>query len=219
MAGFSGGATADMAENNYEWSGEDEDWADDLALSTMKVIWDEEKTLNNNDSSSDSDSDVSDDEAGRPAPQGKPANKKSTEQTTSEGEIRRWISYPENFPKTPKLPEFDPTGCGVTENVDLTTTKTPLDFFRLFFNMAFVTSLVGATNTYAEETRNAEPGKQKIKWTPVTPNCIAKFLGLTLLMGLIRKPTIKDYWSTATELSTPFFRSIMSRDRFIAILR
>lgn len=121
--------------------------------------------------------------------------------------------------KTPKLQDFNAEPCGKTDEVNLETTKTPLDFLRLFFNMTFITSLVNATNVYAEETRKAQPENNKNKWTPVTPNCIAKFLGLTFLMGLIRKPTIKDYWSKSAELATPFFRSIMSRDRFINILR
>jgi len=32
-------------------------------------------------------------------------------------------------------------------------------------------------------------------------------------------PRVKDYWSTSNVLSTPWFRSIMSRDRFLEILR
>jgi len=45
------------------------------------------------------------------------------------------------------------------------------------------------------------------------------FLGLNIAMGLLRLPRISDYWSKCQILSTPFFPSIMSRDRFMDILR
>ena len=38
-------------------------------------------------------------------------------------------------------------------------------------------------------------------------------------MGLLRLPRINDYWSRSKILSTPWFPSIMSRDRFHNILR
>ena len=45
------------------------------------------------------------------------------------------------------------------------------------------------------------------------------FIGVTIAMGMLRLPRVKDYWSTSNVLSTPWFRSIMSRDRFLEILR
>jgi len=38
-------------------------------------------------------------------------------------------------------------------------------------------------------------------------------------MGIMNKPTIKEYWSTRESLSTPFFPKIMSRNRYEEILR
>jgi len=45
------------------------------------------------------------------------------------------------------------------------------------------------------------------------------FLGLNLLMGVIKKPPLKSYWSTNSILSTPVFNKTMSRNRFEEILR
>lgn len=45
------------------------------------------------------------------------------------------------------------------------------------------------------------------------------FLGINIAMGLLRLPQIRDYWSKSKILSTPFFSSVMSRDRFQTILR
>ena len=38
-------------------------------------------------------------------------------------------------------------------------------------------------------------------------------------MGIIRKPTMKAYWSTYPNVVTPFFNSIISRDKFYRIMR
>ena len=45
------------------------------------------------------------------------------------------------------------------------------------------------------------------------------FIGISIAMGMLHLPRLKDYWSTNTILSTPWFPSVMSRDRFLVILR
>lgn len=43
---------------------------------------------------------------------------------------------------------------------------------------------------------------------------IKAFLGITILMGYHRLPSMRDYWSADTDLSVPFVASVMSRERF-----
>lgn len=38
-------------------------------------------------------------------------------------------------------------------------------------------------------------------------------------MSLISKPTIQSYWSTDKSIETPYFKNIMSRNRFIFITK
>ena len=45
------------------------------------------------------------------------------------------------------------------------------------------------------------------------------WVSLYLNMDLVNKPNLSSYWSTDVVLSTPFFPSIMARDRFLQILR
>lgn len=45
------------------------------------------------------------------------------------------------------------------------------------------------------------------------------FIGLSIAMGMLRLPRVKDYWSTHDILATPWFRSVMSRDQYLEILR
>ena len=44
------------------------------------------------------------------------------------------------------------------------------------------------------------------------------FIGLNVAMGMLHLPQTKDYWSTSKILSTPWFPSIMSWDRFLKFL-
>lgn len=120
----------------------------------------------------------------------------------------------------PANPVFDETKCGCTleaeEKIGLVKI---VDFFKLFFSQYFLQRIINATNTYAGQQRAAEPEKHKGKWTDIEIPEMIKFFTLTMLMGLIRKPRIKDYWTRLECISTPFFTSIMRRDRFVAILR
>lgn len=62
-------------------------------------------------------------------------------------------------------------------------------------------------------------GEYDLQWTPVTVDEMRCFIGLTFATGIIRKPSVKSYWSTEPLMSTPYFGKCMSRDRYSAILR
>ncbi|CAC5402794.1 unnamed protein product [Mytilus coruscus] len=84
--------------------------------------------------------------------------------------------------------------------------------------------LVKETNRYAEHRismGNLKPRSRLHMWRPVCNEEMKAFLGLLLLMGIIQKPTLASYWETQDKLwlrRTPSFRSVMARDRFLAIL-
>ena len=48
---------------------------------------------------------------------------------------------------------------------------------------------------------------------------VEEFIGINIAMGLLRLPQVRDYWSTSEILSTPWFSTIMSRDRLFAIMK
>ena len=56
-------------------------------------------------------------------------------------------------------------------------------------------------------------------WHRVTVDELKQFFGLVLLMGINPKPQIEHYWSTRDSLRMPIFAEVMSRDRFLSILR
>ena len=76
-----------------------------------------------------------------------------------------------------------------------------------------------STNTYTEQVRAAKPEKHKSKWVPADTPSLIKFIGLTFIMGVLKKARIKDYWTTTPELATPFFGHVMKRDRFVVLMR
>jgi len=53
----------------------------------------------------------------------------------------------------------------------------------------------------------------------MTTEELRKFFGLTLLMGLVRKPFIATYWSQDPLYSAPIFGKIMSRNCYHLLLR
>ena len=44
-----------------------------------------------------------------------------------------------------------------------------------------------------------------LKWSNVTPEEMRKFMGLIVLMGQVRKESVRDYWSTDPTICTPIF--------------
>ena len=55
-------------------------------------------------------------------------------------------------------------------------------------------------------------------WVDLDSGDIQSFFGCFLLMGVVKKPTIESYWEKDEVFATPFFRKIMSRNHFQAIL-
>ncbi|KAJ8933235.1 hypothetical protein NQ314_014144 [Rhamnusium bicolor] len=103
---------------------------------------------------------------------------------------------------THPTPFEEPYGPNVSEDIE-----TPLDNFLLFFMPEFFKKLVSESNLYATQ----EHGD---RFTPTNLEEIKCFFGINILMGLTKKPSYKDYWSSKFEMRDPFISSAMSRDRF-----
>ena len=108
----------------------------------------------------------------------------------------------------------------------------PMDFFNFLFQDSMWGHIVNETNEYALRkqevlgpdavTRMDHPDYKRFSrlhlWKPVTVEDIRVFTAHLILLGLIRKPELSDYWSKKELTRTPFFGTRMSRDRFQAIL-
>ena len=91
-----------------------------------------------------------------------------------------------------------------------------MDFFSLFWEPAFFQRLADETNLYARQKIELKPEKM---WYPTTADEMRAFIGVKIIMGIDKKPTIYQYWSTDSFLGNPGIQSTFSRDRFEAICR
>ena len=95
--------------------------------------------------------------------------------------------------------------------------NTPADFFGLLFSAAVIDKLITETNNYAAQSRADTPSN--MTWTAVSKEEMHAFLGLNIAMGVSDLPEIHDYWATEPAFEMPWYRSVMSCDRFTQILR
>nr|XP_046188550.1 piggyBac transposable element-derived protein 4-like [Oncorhynchus gorbuscha] len=99
---------------------------------------------------------------------------------------------------------------------------TESECFKLFLTEELVGEIVEETNRYALELlEKREPGvRGKLaKWVTTTISEMYTFLVTVLLMGIVKKNSLREYWSTDPMFATPFFASLFSQDRFLVLLR
>ena len=121
----------------------------------------------------------------------------------------------DNIPQT-----YNFTGNpGVKANLD--ENSSPMEIFQKFITPALIDLIATEINRYAASTpavTNSSRNRHDIPWTDVTVDEIKAVLALCLLMGIVRKPTLKMYWSRQEMIATPFFGDVMPGDRFQTIL-
>lgn len=122
-----------------------------------------------------------------------------------------WTPPPENF--EPQIPEFVGNPGIKIDTADLTE----IDFFKVFFTEDLIHGIVSETNLYAQQFLDQNPASSFARWTPVDPSEMRTYFGLVLHMGLLKKPKIRQYWSTEILYSTRLHRMAMTRTRFEAI--
>ena len=125
--------------------------------------------------------------------------------------VRANLSPPQNVPFT-----------GQSEIHVNTDGFEPIDFFKLFIDDDLMNYLVAETNTFAEQfvrDNNLKRRSRVHEWYPTNPKEMKEFLGLTFLMGIVQKPTISMYWSNDPLYSTPIFKQVMNRDRYLLLLK
>lgn len=123
-----------------------------------------------------------------------------------------------------------PFVAAAVPKVSLTRTAKPVDFAKLFITEDFVSDIVTETNKYGDEwirrnqtqLRNS-PRSSIHTWQNgghTTIGEIYTFLAVLLNMGLVKKPTLSDYWDIShPSQSTPWFPYQFKRERFQLLLK
>ena len=92
-------------------------------------------------------------------------------------------------------------------------------FFNAMFTYDMWDLIVTETNRYHDQQATAEPAKHKGKWNPVTREEMEAFLGIIILMGIVKLPRLKMYWSNDRLVHQERISSVMSQARFLQIWR
>ncbi|MGL5707887.1 MAG: transposase [Aeromonas sp.] len=109
----------------------------------------------------------------------------------------------------------DPTGPRIA--VEKKSIEAVVD---CFIGSDILEYIVAETNKYyVQNTQKYKVAKKTKKWIDVTVSEIRKFFALIIIMGLVRKVKINDYWSTNPLIETPIFSKTMTRNRFRQILQ
>ena len=98
-----------------------------------------------------------------------------------------------------------------------------LDYLELYLTDQILEHIVHEMNPFANDFITQHPDKAKntyiAKWTDVAVPELKKFIGLVILMRIIHKPSLPDYWSLDDTYWTPIFSKSMIRDQFYLILK
>lgn len=101
-----------------------------------------------------------------------------------------------------------------------------LGFVQLFCLTADDLKLIAEeTNRYADQffvntPMDSLPATSRIRsWKPTNDEELKLFFALVIAMGLVVKPKLEDYWTMDEVCETPFFGTIMNRNRFELILK
>ena len=91
-----------------------------------------------------------------------------------------------------------------------------IGIFPLFFTSSIIKYIVEQTNLYASQCLSPE---SFLKWEKVSEDEMEAFFGFMILMGLVRLPSLSDYWSKEQTYHYAPIASRISRNRFMEINR
>ncbi|KAI4455614.1 piggybac transposable element-derived protein 4 [Holotrichia oblita] len=99
--------------------------------------------------------------------------------------------------------------------------QSPLQFFKLMVNDNIINDMVFQTNKYAEVLlRNSIKKNARIRqWVSTDSNEMLSFFAVLLSMGVAELPKLNLYWSKDPLYQNKFISSIISRDRFLLLLK
>lgn len=101
---------------------------------------------------------------------------------------------------------------------------TPYEVVKKLLPDNFFKLIKAETNLYANQMISAERAKGPLqphgisaKWVPVTLAELKSFFAIVIHMGLLKKATLREYWSTKPVVASPFAKNLLSRNRWCAI--
>ncbi|XP_066602489.1 piggyBac transposable element-derived protein 4-like [Prorops nasuta] len=96
---------------------------------------------------------------------------------------------------------------GVNQNIKNFTRQ---NVYHLFLTNDILEHIVTETNRFGEEDSS---------FKEVSVEELEVYFALIILISTVQKPTLQSYWSTDKSVEMPYFKTVMSRNRFMAISR
>ena len=114
---------------------------------------------------------------------------------------------------------------GINKNLHTTQDSSPREIYETFFNPDIFKLIQKETNWNAPQQINKKKQEGPLKpksvfaqWNRVPLQEIKKFFRIILHVGMLRKSSVRDYWSSHSITHTPYAASVgMSQDRFLAL--
>lgn len=95
-----------------------------------------------------------------------------------------------------------------------TSSNTALDAFQKVFDMTLFEKITEETNRYATQKQETHPDPT---WTPTYTEEIKAFIGMHIIMGLVRYPRYHLYWIQDDYFANYGIKNTITRRRFQAL--
>lgn len=99
----------------------------------------------------------------------------------------------------------------------LSNLKEPIEYFQLFMDNKVLEQVCALTERYYQDNNSTNQNsshKKKKKWEAPDVPTLKCFFGILLSMGIIKRGSYRDYWSSSKLFGTPGISEIMSCHHF-----
>ncbi|XP_012937104.1 piggyBac transposable element-derived protein 4-like [Aplysia californica] len=131
-------------------------------------------------------------------------------------QLFQWDEYPDEDPfEQSWLKDFDVESEGMSQEfLELSAGEKAVEYFKLFFPVEVVESMVTETNRYAHQVLDGQGDTyRKDQWFDTTEDEMRAFIGLQICMGLYPQCSIVNQWSP-TFIYENKFGEVMGRNRY-----
>ncbi|RUA04709.1 MAG: hypothetical protein DSY43_05900, partial [Gammaproteobacteria bacterium] len=133
-----------------------------------------------------------------------PESEAEDEERAEEDEV--WTNQLNDF----RTPDFVlPSGM----SIPLPAEPKEVDIFSAFVGDDLIDLMVAETNHYARQRLSTLPRRLE-KFTEVTREEMRAYIGINIIMGMVRLPSIASYWSTDDFFANTGIKKVMSKNRF-----
>lgn len=135
----------------------------------------------------------------------------SSDSSDTDDDQPTWLADVQNIDRSPFTERSGPSHT-------LQETASELDYFQLYFPVGLFEKIVNETNKFAAE-QNVDHDIVDVNWIETSVAEMSAFLGMLIIMGIMKAPDYSFYWSNDNFLSNEGIKNVMPRRRFEKLLQ